>query len=117
MEVVAAGILMLFVLNILDREGLSAGNFRNELQSVYHGSSIPIDRKFSHLYVTCTSRHVLFTRPEPLKLDRHLTISSPKKLYDGIKKARPDQAYETTRVLLVEISRICTKCQTYSAPL
>ncbi len=63
MEVVSADIPTLLGLDILYREGIIAGNVRNDLHSVYHGWPIPILRKFSHLKVTWTFKQILFTRP------------------------------------------------------
>ncbi len=116
MDVVSADMPMLLGLDILDREGLIACNVRNELQSVYHGWKIPIERELSHLYVTSNPKHIQFTRPELIKLLRHFRHPSPEKLYAVIKPARPDQADEATRSLLAEVSRTCATCQTYSAP-
>ncbi len=57
---------MLLGLDMLECEGLIGYDFRNELQSVYHGRAIPIERKFGHLYVTWNSKHIIFTRLELL---------------------------------------------------
>ncbi len=71
---------MLLGIDILDREGVIADNVRNELQSVYRGWATRIERKFGHLYVTWNSKHMLFTKPEHIKLNRHFRHLSPENL-------------------------------------
>ena len=59
---------------------------------------------------------MLFTKRELVKLHRHFHDPSSAKLYGLVKRAKPNQADESTRKLLQEISRSCETCQTFSPP-
>lgn len=61
-DIVSADVPMLIGLDILYRESLIPHTVLNELQSHIQGWSIPITRKFGHLYITWGENVTLFTK-------------------------------------------------------
>ncbi len=86
----------------------------NELLAPLPGCSMHLERKFWHLYPCCGSKEVLNTKPELDKLHRPFRHLSIGKLYEVIKRAKPNQVDESTRKLLEDITRSCEICQTFS---
>ncbi len=58
----------------------------------------------------------LFTNWEIIKLNRHFKHPASEKLYEVMKRARPNRVYEATRQLLEKITKACEICQIFSAP-
>ncbi len=116
LDVVSADVPMLLGLNVLDRESLVANNLTYELQAPLSGWSMPLERKFGHLYLCWGAKEMLYTKPELVKLHRPFRHSSTGKLYEVIKRARPSQVVESTGKLLEDITRSCEICQTFSTP-
>ncbi len=81
-DVVSACIPFLLGLDVLDRESIVANNVTNELQSPLSGWSIPLKRKFGHLYLCLGTKEVLFTKTELVKLHRHFHHPSSGNLMD-----------------------------------
>lgn len=104
-DVVRADIPLLLGLDLLDKERLMPNNVLNLLQHHDHCCSISVTRKFGHMYVCWSSKEVLFTRSELLKLHRHFRHPSQSKLWALIKRARPDHADEETRQLSAFVLR------------
>ncbi len=111
MDIAEADVPMLLELESMDRERLVSNIVLNELQAPYHGWSLPIVRKYGHLYLEWSSKHILYTRPELLKLQRHCRHPSKDRIYALIKRAMPKQADSTTRRILEGISKSCETCQ------
>ena len=63
MDVVSADIPILLGLDVLDRESIVACNVHNELQATHAAQTFPLTGKFGNLYLSCTAKRVLFTRP------------------------------------------------------
>ena len=116
MDVVSADVLYLLGLDVLDREKLVADNVRNVLRSYLYNWELPITHKFGHLYVCWNTNETLFTKQELVKLHSHFRHPSSGKLFELIKRAKPDQADEGTRKMLDKISRACETCKTFSVP-
>ncbi len=116
LDIASADVPFLQGLDVLDREIMVANNVTNELNSPLLGWSMPLERKFGHLYLCWSSKEVLFTKRELVKFRRHFHRHSSGKLYELIKRAKQSQADESPRKLLQEILRSCETCQTFSAP-
>ena len=86
-HVVDANIPMIMGLEMLDRELLVANNVRNLLICEGAGGwSIPITRKFGHLYICCNPAEILFTRPELYKLHHQFYHPGAGILYNFVKR-------------------------------
>ncbi len=68
LDVVSADVPLLLGVDVLDREILVANNVTNELQSPLLGWSVPLERKFGHLYFCSSTKGVLFTKRELFKV-------------------------------------------------
>jgi len=115
-DVVQADIPMLLGLDVMDREKLVANNVLNELQSYNNGWKMPLVRKLGHMYLCWSSKSVLFTKKELIKLHRHFRHPSAGKLFNLIRTARPNQADPATRELLETITKSCQTCETFAIP-
>lgn len=116
LDVVSANVPLLIGLDILDQHGIYPNNVKNLLCCPNLGWSMPLIRKRGHLYLCWTSREILYTKPELLKLHRHFYHPSTDKLMKLIHKASPEQADSATRKILDEIREACSTCQHYSRP-
>ncbi len=115
-DVVPANIPLLIGLDILDSQGIFANNVDNVLCCPSLGWTTPIIRKRGHLYLCWTSKDILYTKTELIKLHRHFYHPSTDKLMNLIKRASPNQADNATRKLLAEISDACSTCQHFARP-
>lgn len=91
-DVVSADVPHLLGLDRLDEEQIVPNNVTNQLEKDDGSWTMPITRKRGHLFMTWGSSTVLFTKYELQKLHRHLYHPSSNKLFNLIKRARPDQA-------------------------
>ncbi len=115
-NVIPADVPLLLGLDVSDNEELVANNVQNELQGTHYGWSMSLTRNHGHLYLTCNSKSILFTKSEIIKLHRHFKHPMFGKLYEVMKRARPSQVNEATRKLLETITKACETCQMFSAP-
>ena len=115
-NVVLADVPLLLDLDVLDNEKLVASNVPNELQASHYGWSMTLLRKHRQLYLTWNSQSILITKSEIIKLHCHLKHSTSGKLYEVMKRARPNQVGEVTQKLLEKVSMASESCQTFSAP-
>lgn len=91
-------------------------NIKNFLAQHDGKWDMPLVRKFGHMYLERTSRGMIFTKNELIKLHRHFRHPSYGKVWELIKRARPHQADENTKKMWTEITKSCETCQTFSAP-
>ena len=115
-NVIPTDVPLLFGLDVLNNEELVANNVQNELQGTHYGWSMSLTRNHGHLYLTCNSKSILFTKSEIIKLHRHSKHSTSGKLYKVMKHVRPNQIDEATRQLLEQIAKAFGTCQTFSIP-
>ncbi len=116
LDVVSEDVPVLLRLGVLDRVSLVANNVISELQAPLSGWSMPLERKFGHLNLCWGAKEVMYTNFELVKLHKHFYHHSSGKLYEVIKRERPNEADESTRKLLEDITRSCETCQTLSIP-
>ena len=79
-DVVQAYVPMLIGFDMMDENGLVAGNVKNKLMCPSFGWEILITRKYGHMYICWNGSEILFTQPELLRLNRHFYHSSTDKL-------------------------------------
>ena len=109
-DVVSADVPMLVGLDVLDKQGWYADNTTNMLVCPSTNTRTPITRKFGHLYLEWGVINTLFCKQELTKLHKHFFHPSVQKLYDLIKRAKPEKATIETRRLLEEIQTACKTC-------
>ena len=110
-----ADVPLLLGLDILDREQLVADNVENVLDSRRHGWKLPLTRTNGHLYLTWQLRSTLFTRAELRRMHLHFFHPSARKLFNVLKRARPDETRPETHEILKQISKACSTCQVHSS--
>lgn len=113
-DVVDADIPLLIGLDVLDKANIYVDNVHNRL---VHGSGkwfLPLERKRGHLFLPWTTASILFTRKELQKLHEHFFHPSAEKLYNLVKRARPQELSPQTRQTLDDISRACRSCKLFT---
>ena len=115
-DVVEADIPMLFGLDLLDSALLYANNVDNLLVNERLNYSIPVVRKFGHMYIEWDSAAVLFTRSELKKIHRQFKHPSTDKLMNLLKRSKLKDVDRNTRKMLEEIAQSCETCTTFSRP-
>ena len=111
-DVVREKVPFLLGLDLLDKLQLYLDTTRNVLISSPGNITVPIVRKFGHVYLEWKREDiVLFSRSELLKLHRGFRHPTVTKLLNLIRKARPHEATEATTRILKEISKSCNTCQ------
>ena len=124
MDVVNADIPALLGMDILDRESLIADTVANRLtkRSVVHDNGsyfyfdewyMPLFRsKSGHVYVEIDcSTTVMFTRSQLGKLHKQFFHPSGEKLFNLLKRARPDEKTPERLETLQDLSKRCDPCQ------
>lgn len=84
------------------------------IQKTYHGLwSVPLRRSLSHhLYTSIdNSADMHFTKVQLGCLHRQFFHPSTQKLFNFIKRARPEEVTTETMVILKEFSKRCDPCQ------
>ena len=114
MDVVQADVPMLIGLEVLDRERLIPDNVANKLRSLEDGWSLPITRKYGHLYVEWDFPKIWFSKEQIRKLHLQFYHPSADKLFRLIQRAKPGEATSETKKMLEDINRACTTCQRYT---
>ena len=111
-DVVRANVPFLLGLDLLDKLQLYLDTTRDVLISSPGNISVPVVRKFRHVYLEWKREDaVLFSRSELLKLDRGFRHPTDTKLLNLIRKARSHEATEAITKVLKEISKSCNTCQ------
>ena len=123
--IVNASVPALLGMDVLDKESLVVDTVSHSLRKrvpvkdsadVTHFVdlwSIPLLRSRSnHVYAgICTSVPVLFTKPQLQKLHRQFFHPSAMKLFNLLRKARPEEATTETLQILEDICKSCDPCQ------
>jgi hypothetical protein len=110
-EVVDASIPFLLGLDFMDRIGATPNTFINRLERK-HGWSMTLVRHDDHIYLEWDELHqTIFSTMELKKLHRQCFHPSADKLYNLIKRARPEMAGDESRKILYEITATCHPCQ------
>jgi len=115
-DVVQPDVPMLMGLDLLDAMKCYANNVENKFVSPFENWTLPITRKFGHLYLCWSTAEICFTKSELLKMHRHFYHPSTDKVMALLKRGYPDQADSGTRKLLMEIAAACQTCQRFSRP-
>lgn len=114
-DVVDADIPFLLGLDVLDNERLVADNVSNVLESRRDKWKLPIKRKHGHMFVEWGQESIRFTKAELQKLHLHLFHANVQKLYNLLKRARPEEVTADTRRTLEEIADASRNCHTHKA--
>lgn len=131
MDVVNADIPALLGLDVLDREALMADTVANRLTKrclaqnegscfYFDDWHVPLLRsKSGHVYVAMEcSASVMFTRSQLSKLHKQFFHPSAEKLFNLLKKARPEESTAETLEILQDLSKRCDPCQRiHTAPM
>ena len=115
-DVVDADIPLLFGLDLLDSAGLIVDNVNNCLENKILGYTMPIVRKFGHLYLEWPASNILFTRSELTKLHRQFKHPSTDKLINLLKRSKVSGVDANTKKMLEEIRQACETCTKFSRP-
>jgi hypothetical protein len=107
---VDADIPLLLGLDFMDNMNVTANTLTNRLES-REGWSLPLTRHGGHVYLEWEQLHAtMFSSEQLRKLHRQFFHPSADKLYNLLKRARPEDASEETRALLQEITESCHPC-------
>jgi hypothetical protein len=110
-EIVDTDIPLLLGLDFMDGMKVNANTLTNRLESC-EGWSFPLTRFGGHIYLDWSELHnTMFNESQLEKLHRQFYHPSADKLYNLIKRARPDQVHDETRNILQEITSTCHPCQ------
>ena len=102
MDVVQADVPMLIGLEVLDRERLIPDNVANKLRSLENGWSLPITRKYGHLYVEWDFPKIWFSKEQIRKLHLQFYHPSADKLFRLIQRAKPGEATSETKKIVAK---------------
>lgn len=114
-DIVAADVPLLIGLEFLDEQCIYIDNTRDEVVCRRDDWSDKLQRKSGHLMWEWNWSEVLYTRSELTKLHKSFFHPFAQKLYNLIRRSRPEDATPETRQLLGDISRRCHTCQTFGA--
>lgn len=114
-DVVKADVPMLIGLDLLDEFKLVVNNVTNKLMCLTQKWSLPIIRQLGHLYLKWSFSRNLYTKTELKKMHRHFHHPEASKMYNLIKRAKPEHATPETRAMLEQIGKACETCQVFSA--
>lgn len=96
-HVVPARIPFLVGLDTLDKYGWNVLTVQNKLQSVHKGWSLPLSRKFGHVFVTWEPEYAThYTRQQLQNMHLHFMHPSTTKLLNLLERAYPDQIKDDT---------------------
>lgn len=113
-DVVDADVPLLIGLDILDQEKLVPDNVENVLLSKDRGWKLPITRFQGHMFLKWEPKRTLFTRAELHRLHLHFFHPNARKLYNLIKRVRPEDVSPATVKVLEEIAEQCKVCKQHS---
>lgn len=111
-DVINIDVPFLIGLDVLDTEKLVADNVDNKLTSRCYGWSIPITRRNKHMYITALNHHSIHT-VRAKKMHQHFWHTSASKLYNLLKRMKPEATNEKTLTVFKEIQATCHTCQKY----
>jgi hypothetical protein len=111
-DVVKADVPFLIGLETLEVFGMIVDIVKNELIAPKAGWSVPIIRKFRHVYLEWKATDkIMFTRRELQKLHRNMFHPSNQALIELKKRAKLEDLDEDGKKILQEISASCKTCQ------
>lgn len=114
-DVVPQNIPMLIGLAVLDRYSFQILSVYNELECVREKWRVSVERKHGLIYWDWPdTAETFFTRPQLERLHRHLLHPSTRKLYNLLRRAKPEELSSDTMKTLDEIRRTCETCQLYA---
>ena len=114
-DVIPEDIPFLIGLDILDKYSLQLLSVHNELECVREGWRTPVTRKFGLIYWEWSNEiGIHFTTPQLERLHRHLLHPSTRKLYNLLRRAKPEDLTAQTMDTLKEIQKTCETCQMYA---
>ena len=111
-HVVKNDVPLLLGLDFLDSNRLYLRNTKNSLCSE-DGWSLPIARAVGHAWLRTgfiRSHPIYYSKPELAKLHRHFRHPGPGKLFDILRRTKPEDLSKDTLEHLVEISNACRTC-------
>jgi hypothetical protein len=110
-DVVNIDIPFLLGLEFLKKESLYADTVDDILVCKSGKRQVPLAHKFGHIYYDWSETPILYSKSELIRLHKHFFHPLALKMIDLICQAKPEEADETTRKTLKEISRLCKTCQ------
>ena len=110
-DVVPIDVPFLLGLDVLKREQIYPNTVDNKLVCKSQNWEVDLRLKFGHMYYDWSQTPIMFTRKELVRFHKHFFHPSSSKLFDLIKRAKPDEAHAETRKTLEDISRVCKTCQ------
>lgn len=114
-DVVQADVPFLLGLDALDLCKFFYNNLTDELICPSLSWKLKVKRKLGHAYLEWKKEHqLLFTKSELIKLHRAFSHPNTEKLYNLLKRARPQDLTPDTRKTLSEIAHECRTCQKHS---
>lgn len=100
----------------MDKFQWNAITTTNTLESAKEGWSIPLKRKFGHVFLEWTVQFLIrYPRQQLQNMHLHFMHPSTDKLMSLLERAYPDNIKDDTKRLLTDISKACHACQVYSA--
>ena len=94
----------------MDREAMVPDDVKNTLVGRRDKWQLLITRKHGHMFVEWGEQEICYTKAELQKLHLHSFHPSVTKLYNLLKRARPQEVNAETRRVLEEIADACTNC-------
>ena len=114
-DVVRQDIPMLIGLDVLEKYSLQVLSVLNELDCFQENWRALVHRKHRLIYCEWSDNmKTLFSRPQLTQLHRHLLHPSTRKLYNILKRAKPENLSSDTMSTLKDIQKTCETCQLYS---
>ena len=114
-HIVNADVPFLLCLDDMNHMGIILDNVDNKVIHKASGESMPIDIQNGHPFLLWNPfLHCFFTRAELQRLHRRFGHPHADKLYNLLRRARPDEVDHDTRKTLEAIVRHCQACQLYA---
>lgn len=112
-DVVAADISLIIGLDVLKRELILVDYLSNKLRYTKLNFSLPLTDKLGHIFLEWPTTTVLFTSAELERLHLHFLHPYTSKIYNLIRRARPEKATNSVRRTLDSIAKACDSCQSF----
>lgn len=110
-DVVDLDIPILFGLDSMKRYGLKVDELEDIIAHPATGMKIPLAHTSGHLWRMWDIGEVLCSRRDLLKLHRRFAHPSVDKLYNLLRRAKPEEVDQNTRKILNDITERCGPCQ------
>lgn len=117
-HVVDLDIPLIIGLDVLKAHSLLVNYVENVLEFRELNVRRPLTYKREHVFLEWDQKSILFTREELTRLHLHFMHPAADKLFQLIRRAKPESATTSVKQIISEISSACLSCQEYrSRPL